>query len=168
LVGDFDDKIIPHAAEWYNNANVLTSATTISITNGAARTGIDVQLAAGGCIYGKIVDVNGVAQNFYPFQVLQGENNNQPIGVFSNGSTFWTTFANTDNVGQGEFTACGLPSGSYLLDCDAAGLNGEVLTATVTAGQVSNVGVCQVGFIETYLPIILKNVPVVTATISTP
>jgi hypothetical protein len=174
LVGQSDAKIMPHAAEWYNNANVVTSATTISITNGVAHTGIDVQLVVGGCIYGKIIDVNGVAQNFYPFEVLQGENNNQPIAVINNGNNFfWSSIftpPQTDGVGQGEFTACGLPTGTYLLNCDQTqgNTNGETITATVTAGQASNVGVCQVGFIETYLPIILKNVPVVTATISTP
>jgi hypothetical protein len=97
-----------------------------------------------------------VAQSGYPFEVLQEENNNNSIAVFSNGSNFWTNFPNTDNVGQGEFTACGLPSGNYLLNCDGGNLNGEVLTATVTAGQAINVGVCEVGFIEVYLPIVLK------------
>lgn len=171
LVGASDDKIRPHAAEWYNNANVITSAITISITNAATKTGINVQLAVGGCIYGKIVHVNGLAQSNFDFQVLQIQNSNEPIAVFDSnefGAESWDTLPETDDTGQGEFTTCGLPTGNYLLTCDQTdnNLNGEVLTATVQAGQVTNVGVCEVGFIEAFLPIILKNAPAATPTIS--
>jgi hypothetical protein len=157
--GSNDVDIIPHAVEWFNDANVITSATAITITDGISQTNKDVQLAAGGCISGRIVDVDGVGKNFATFQVLQVEDNNEPIPVFAPTGTpfsFWTLFPNSDDAGQGEFRACGLATGSYVVNCSIFGVEGERITTTVTAGQVTDAGVCTVGFATVNLPIILK------------
>lgn len=169
-----DPDIAPHAVEWFNNANVIATATNITVTDGISQTGKDVQLALGGCLAGKILDSNGVAMSWEPFLVYQVENNNQPIPVWLGYWPSWTVEdlwpAITDDAGYGEFRACGLPTGSYVLSCDQvdpglllvlAGIEtgnrvGQRITATVTAGQVTDIGVCTVDLNRVYLPSILR------------
>jgi hypothetical protein len=169
-VGFTDTTIIPHAAEWFNNANVITPATTIQISGGISQTGKNVQLAAGGCLAGKIVDAaSGLPPSplFGPvlYQVLQVENGNAPISFLPAGAPSWTTIDFSSfgppPLEAGEFLACGLPSGDFIVDCDQVlplpGLPaGQQITATVTAGSVTGGLVCKVGVINVYLPVVLK------------
>jgi protocatechuate 3,4-dioxygenase beta subunit len=165
-----DPDIAPHAVEWFNDANVITTATNITITDGISQTGKDVQLALGGCLAGKILDSNGVAMSLEPFLVYQVENNNQAIPVWLSYLSGWTIAdwfpPFTDDAGYGEFRACGLPTGSYVLSCDQVDAGflfsgtgnrvGQRITATVTAGQVTDVGVCTVDLNRVYLPSIFR------------
>ena len=151
-VGFADDDIIPHAFKWYSNSGIITGATTITVSNSMSQTGINVQLEAGGCIAGKIIDANGVAQNGAAFTV--NDVGGVPVPVFSfNGGVMatFTTSPTSDNVGQGEYLACGLPTGTYSLTCGGANVTG----ISVTIGQVTSNITCG-GAATLYLPIILK------------
>ncbi len=152
LVGQDDPDIIPHAVEWFNNANVITTATRITITNGISQTNQNVQLALGSCLSGRLVDAaTGLGANFWNFEVLQVENGKEMIPVINRSSFFWTYFPNSDNEGQGDFRVCGLPTGTFIVDC------GEQITGTLTtAGSVADVGVCRVDLTKVYLPVIVK------------
>jgi hypothetical protein len=159
-VGQGDPEIIPHAFEWFNNANVITSATTITVTGGVSQTNKNVQLATGGCLSGKIIDGESGLPTAFPYQVRQQENGNQVIAVIPNGLTSWTTtpFASggPPPLEQGEFLACGLPSGVYTVDCSAFVSTGQQITATVTAGSVTGGLVCKIGLTKVFLPAIIK------------
>jgi len=168
-----DPAIAPHAVEWFNDAYFLDAATNITLTGGTSQTGKDIQLSLGGCIAGKILDGKGTAMSEEPFQVYQVANNNRAIPVWTLYGMGWSygelipPF--TDIEGYGEFRACGLPDGSYVVSCDhvntaLSGMippwignrEGERITTTVKAGQVIDIGVCTVNPNKVYLPLVLK------------
>ena len=151
-VGHFDNDIIPHAFAWYTNSGTISNATAIIVSNGITRTGIDVQLELGGCIAGKILNTSGVAQSNAPYSVQ--DNLGDVVPVFSaagSANPFFTPSPTSDGSGQGEFLACGLPTGVYAIDCSF----GMVSGVNVTAGQLTADIICGGGG-NLYLPLIVK------------
>jgi hypothetical protein len=67
-------------------------------------------------------------------------------------SAFFTISPTSDDAGQGEFLACGLPTGTYTVDCGFP----PARSVAVTAGQATTDVICG-GQVILYLPIILKS-----------
>jgi hypothetical protein len=88
-----------YVGEWYNNQFSFESANTVSVTIGQTSTGVDVQLADGGAISGRVTDSNGTLgiANVYV----------QPYDPGGN----WYHGVHTD--GSGYYTIHGFPAGSY-------------------------------------------------------
>lgn len=152
-VGFGDDDIIPHAFEWYLDAGLIDNATVISLTNSQSQSGVDVALDAGGCIAGQILNESEAPVSNAPFSVQDAKGEVVPVFSGAGGTTAsFTTSPTSDSAGQGEFLACGLPTGTYTVDCGI----GTVSGIAVTAGQATTDVVCG-GKVLIYLPIIRKS-----------
>jgi hypothetical protein len=90
-----------YVGEWYNDKNSFESADTVSVTVGQTTTGVDVQLANGGAISGRVTDSSGEGINNVEVQIYDL---NQ-CGLHG---------VNTDE--NGYYTKYGVPAGSYKIE----------------------------------------------------
>ena len=97
-----------HLEQWYQGATGPDTATTIALSPGEDRTGIDAQLVNGIAVAGRVTDTGGAP--------IAG------INVFVNNvSSGAGGFAQTD--GDGNYRTNGLPEGDYRVQFSAQGPN---------------------------------------------
>lgn len=92
-----------YAPEYYNNAAVLELATDVLVSDGAAVTGIDVQLAPPGQILGTVTDEAG--------QPIEGIG----VNLYSDpdGDGYWAQNYSGGTDASGAYSVSGLPAGVY-------------------------------------------------------
>jgi hypothetical protein len=93
-----------YVGEWYNDRFSVESADTIPVTIGQTTTGIDVQLANGGAISGRITDSTGTVGIANVGVQILDLNGNWYHGVGTDGSGYYTRY--------------GLPAGNYKIKFD--------------------------------------------------
>lgn len=104
----FSDCHLPasYAGQAYQNATELSGATPVTVNSGAATSGIDATLAAGGSISGTVIDGSGAP--------LPG------ICVIANDPYLDFGYGAATTAADGTYTIGGLPAGSYtvrFVDC---------------------------------------------------
>jgi hypothetical protein len=90
-----------YVGEWYNDKNSFESADAVTVTVGQTTTDIDVQLANGGAISGRVTDSSGEGIDNVEVQIYDLNQN-------------WLPGVNTDQ--DGYYTIHGLPAGSYKIE----------------------------------------------------
>jgi len=139
----------PSTTTWYSNTLARATAATVTITSGVTLTDVNGILGdLGGCVFGQVVNLDNQAVVTASFQILDvGGNLPFWLGLYG------TALADQGNADvDGGFVACGLASGTYIVQCPRVGGSAPV---AVTAPQETSGVICQPYAI--YLPVVMRD-----------